>query len=75
MVSLVTEELILNVLRSAETSLTILEIAKRGNLHRVTAAKYLEVLEAKGYVKHRPVGKAKLYMISDRNEFQAQNQA
>ena len=75
MVSLVTEELILNILRSAETSLTIQEIAKIGNLHRVTAAKYLEVLEAKGYVKHRPVGKAKLYMLSDRNEFQTQTQA
>ena len=68
MVSILTEELILNILRTAETSLTILEIAKRGNLHRVTAAKYLEVMEAKGFVKHRPVGKAKLYMISDRNE-------
>ena len=68
MVSIIVEELILNILRTAETSLTILEIAKRGNLHRVTAAKYLEVLEAKGYVKHRPVGKAKLYSLSDRNE-------
>ena len=58
MVSLVTEELILN----------ILEIAKRGNLHRVTAAKYLEVMEAKGFVKHRPIGKAKLYSISGSNE-------
>lgn len=68
MVSKSTEEMILKVLRKAETSLTILEIAHRANLHRVTAAKYLEVMEAKGYIKHRPVGKAKLYILSDRNE-------
>ena len=68
MVSKSTEEMILEVLRKAETSLTILEIAHRASLHRVTAAKYLEVMEAKGYIKHRPVGKAKLYMLSDRNE-------
>ncbi|MFH0832827.1 MAG: winged helix-turn-helix domain-containing protein [Candidatus Aenigmatarchaeota archaeon] len=67
MESILTEELILDILRRAETSLTILELAKRANLHRVTASKYLAVLEAKGLIKRRDVGKAKLYSLSDRN--------
>lgn len=64
---ILTEEIILDVLSRAETSLTINEIAKRANLHRVTASKYLAVLEAKGFVKYRAVGKAKLYVLSGRN--------
>jgi predicted transcriptional regulator len=55
------EEMILNVLRQADTSLTILEIAGKTGIHRVTASKYLAVLEEKGHVKRRDVGKAKLY--------------
>jgi DNA-binding IclR family transcriptional regulator len=66
--SVVLEELILNTLRNAEHSLTIYEVAKRAHIHRVTASKYLAVLEAKGNVKYRPVGKAKLYLLSERNE-------
>ncbi|UCD07295.1 MAG: winged helix-turn-helix transcriptional regulator [Candidatus Aenigmatarchaeota archaeon] len=56
-----TEELILDILNRSDISLTILEIAEKANLHRVTASKYLAVLEAKGHVKRRDVGKAKLY--------------
>jgi predicted transcriptional regulator len=55
------EEMILNILRQANTSLTILEIAERTGIHRVTASKYLASLEAKGHVSRRNVGKAKLY--------------
>ncbi len=63
MVSAVVEELIFNTLKNAEHSLTIQDVAKRGNINRITAAKYLEVLEARGYIKHREVGKAKLYSV------------
>ncbi|MCK4531812.1 MAG: winged helix-turn-helix transcriptional regulator [Candidatus Aenigmarchaeota archaeon] len=55
------EEIILNILRQSDTSLTILEIAEKARIHRVTASKYLAVLEARGHVKRRDVGKAKLY--------------
>jgi DNA-binding IclR family transcriptional regulator len=55
------EEMILDILRKSDTSLTILEIADRTGIHRVTASKYLASLETKGHVKRRDVGKAKLY--------------
>lgn len=55
------EEMILNILKQSDTSLTILEIAERTGIHRVTASKYLAALEAKGHVNRRDVGKAKLY--------------
>ena len=62
------EELILEILRRSDVSLTILEIAERAGIHRVTASKYLAVLEAKGFVKRRDVGKAKLYSIAGRDK-------
>ena len=65
MVSILVEELILNTLRNAEDSLTIEEVAKRAGIHRITASKYLAVLEAKGYLKYRPVGKAKLFSLAE----------
>ena len=58
------EKHILEVLKQAETSLTIGSIAKLTNMHRVTASKYLAVMEAKGLVSRRDVGKAKLYSIT-----------
>lgn len=62
------EELILDILRKSDISLTILEIAEKANIHRATASKYLAVLEAKGYVKRRDVGKAKLFSLSENVE-------
>jgi response regulator of citrate/malate metabolism len=62
------EEIILSVLRQSDTSLTILEIAEKARIHRVTASKYLAVMEAKGNVKRRDVGKAKLYSPTDNSE-------
>lgn len=56
--------MILNALKKSGTSLTILEIAERTGIHRVTASKYLSALEAKGHVSRRDVGKAKLYSPS-----------
>jgi len=58
-----TEDLILDILKNAEHSLMILEIAEKAGINRITASKYLAVLEAKGYIKHRAVGKAKLFSL------------
>jgi len=62
------EELIIDVLRKSDISLTILEIAEKASIHRVTASKYLAVLEAKGHVNRRDVGKAKLFSLSENAE-------
>ncbi|MEM7819683.1 MAG: HTH domain-containing protein [Candidatus Aenigmatarchaeota archaeon] len=60
------EKLILNILRNSDLSLTIEEIAEKVKIHRITASKYLAILEAKGFVKHRDVGKAKLYSLTSK---------
>ena len=57
------EKQILDILKNTEVSLTVSRIAELTNMHRVTASKYLAVMEAKGVVKHREVGKAKLHQI------------
>jgi DNA-binding IclR family transcriptional regulator len=59
------ENLIFDVLKKAETSLTISEIAQKINAHRATASKYLAILEARGMISCRNVGKAKLYYIGN----------
>ena len=43
--------------------LTIEETASKLGMHRTTASKYLAVLEARGLVKYRAIGKAKLYSV------------
>ena len=63
-----TRNLILKTLKKAEHSLTIDEVSKRTNIHRVTATKYLAVMEAMGNVKMRKVGKAKLFLLRDKHE-------
>ncbi|MBI4162436.1 MAG: helix-turn-helix domain-containing protein [Candidatus Aenigmarchaeota archaeon] len=60
------ENHILEVMKQAKVSLTINSIADLAAMHRVTASKYLAVLEAKGLVSRRDVGKAKLYFIKGR---------
>ncbi len=45
---------------------TIEETAKTVGVNRATASKYLAVLEAKGQIISRPVGKAKLYYLRTR---------
>ena len=56
---------ILDVLAASSMSLTVGKIADLSKMHRVTAAKYLAVLEAKGVVSRRDVGKAKLYSLKE----------
>jgi DNA-binding IclR family transcriptional regulator len=59
------EKMVFDVLKKSDISLTINEVAERANLHRITASKYLAVLEAKGLLKCRNVGKAKLYYVNE----------
>ncbi len=59
-----TEETILKNLRSAaDWGMTIEEVAEKNNINRVTASKYLAILEVKGFVILRIVGRAKLYSL------------
>lgn len=64
MASIITEELILGVLRRNGSN-TIIEIAKEASMNRMTASKYLAALEAKGFVSCRRIGKAKLFSIRE----------
>jgi len=59
------ENLIFEVLRKADTSLTISEVARKISAHRTTTSKYLAVMEAKGMISCRNVGKAKLYYVGN----------
>lgn len=59
------EKRILDILKEAKESLTVSKTAEIVKINRVTAAKYLAVLEAKGIVSRRDVGKAKLYSIKE----------
>jgi len=53
---------ILDILKNSD-GVTIQEIANQASINRITAAKYLAVMEAKDIVKFRRVGKAKLYSV------------
>lgn len=59
------EKIIIDVLKKSETSLTINEVSEKINAHRTTTSKYLAILEAKGVIKCRNVGKAKLYYVGN----------
>lgn len=59
------EKVVFDVLKKSDISLTINEVAEKANLHRITASKYLAVLEARGVLKCRNVGKAKLYYVNE----------
>jgi len=63
-VGILVEEKIIQILRNDKNGLTINEISKRAGIHRITASKYLAVLEAKNLVKRRNVGKAKLFYLN-----------
>ncbi len=57
------ENTILNTLKKSDVSLTINEIAEMINAHRTTTSKYLAIMEARGLINCRNVGKAKLYYV------------
>lgn len=55
------EAQIMEILQEADRGLGVEEIADKLSLTRHTVAKYLEVLQAKGAIHHRRVGRAKLW--------------
>ncbi len=60
----ITEENILHSLRNAaEWGMTIEEVAEKNKINRVTASKYLAILEVRGLIVLRTVGRAKLYSL------------
>ncbi|MBI2085441.1 MAG: hypothetical protein HYT71_02930 [Candidatus Aenigmarchaeota archaeon] len=60
----ITEENILYSLRNAaEWGMTIEEVSEKNKINRVTASKYLAILEVRGLVVLRTVGRAKLYSL------------
>lgn len=44
---------------------TIEDVSHKIGVHRITASKYLAVLEAKGVIGCRRIGKAKLYSMKE----------
>jgi len=52
---------IVRLLEKKRDGLTINEVAELLGINRITASKYLAILEAKGRLVVRPIGKAKLY--------------
>ena len=44
-------------------SMTIEEVSQQLGISRATASKYLLVLETKNQIKHREIGKAKLFFL------------
>ncbi|MFH1133057.1 MAG: hypothetical protein V1735_01055 [Nanoarchaeota archaeon] len=57
---------LLHALAGAELGLTIEEAAQALRTSRITAAKYLLILEAKGSINCKEVGKAKLFYLPRR---------
>ncbi len=57
------ENKILDALKKSDISLTINEVAEIINAHRTTTSKYLAIMEARGVINCRNVGKAKLYYV------------
>jgi DNA-binding IclR family transcriptional regulator len=59
------EKRILDSIHACEgIGITIQDIAKLTSINRLTAAKYLAVMEARGIVSCRRIGRAKLYLPS-----------
>ena len=60
---LMNETNIINILKKSKSDLSIQQIADEIKVNRITASKYLAILEAKGIVTHRNIGKAKLFSV------------
>ena len=56
-----TEKLILDALKKGDMTIQNVSIAL--NIHRITATKYLSILEAKKQIRCRMIGRAKLYAV------------
>ena len=55
------EEKIKKILKKGD--MTIEEVSKSLRISRATASKYLLVLQTKGLVRYRPIGRAKLFSL------------
>ena len=60
------EEQILKCLK--KQPMTIEEVSATLRISRATASKYLLVLELKGFIKRRDIGRAKLYFLAEKNK-------
>lgn len=56
-----TEKLILDALKKGD--MTIQDVSTALKIHRITATKYLSILEARKQISCRMVGRAKLYSV------------
>ena len=52
---------ILNALKKSDLGLTIEQVSKEIGMNRITVSKYLAVMEVKGILGCRIIGRAKLY--------------
>ncbi len=55
------EEKILVALKKSDFGLTIEQVSNEIGINRITASKYLAVMEVKGILECRIIGRAKLY--------------
>jgi|GEM_PF-1108853 len=59
------EKTIIETLKQYPYGLSISELAKILKINRVTLSKYLDVLKEKGMVSYRPIGRAKVWFVSE----------
>jgi PAS domain S-box-containing protein len=57
---------ILNCLKNNPKGMTVSEISKHIDLNRNSTAKYLDILRVNGRIEMRPLGRAKMFYISQR---------
>lgn len=55
------ESVILELLKKGPMAID--SVAKKLKINRITASKYLAVMEAKGLLMHEEVGRAKMYSL------------
>ena len=59
------EKRILDAIQACEgIGITIQDIANVTSINRITAAKYLAVMEARGFIRCRRIGRAKLFLLN-----------
>ena len=57
---------LLDKLDEFPTGITIIELAKKTNIHRNTVSKYLKILQAEGKVRNKKVSAARVYTSTER---------
>ena len=59
------EKTIIETLKQYPYGLSISELAKILKINRVTLSKYLDILREKGMINYRPIGRAKVWFVSE----------